>query len=296
MIGFDTKLRLTVYAHSDLCPLHHNELMVFSYLLFQDRYQTYPTYTVTAAKVGLHEKAVSDICDRLKGYGILSEDRRPSLNSGQLGWFREKNPTGPHISQRLAYRVTFVRDVRADNPLSANAISVYSYVHSLTLSKWKPKNITKAYIAAVLKLDVATVGESLRLLKDNKFLTVEEDPLLIGFKEPSASQMRCFADWREIREEKKSGGIFVVEAEVAPVQEKKYDNPVEQMAAYYDDYLRQHFGGDYEDFIQSVVDALKARNEAKPEAEWPRQAAKLARAIEGAVEKKRRASEGERLA
>jgi hypothetical protein len=226
MPQFEKKLTLSVFYPMEGCPLNHSDLLVFSYLAYQDRYQTFPAYRTTARRTGLNEKTVADSCGRLAELGLI-KDSRFSPEAVPADWFRLSGRNfGPHLSQRLVYWVSWVRAATPDNPLSVPAVSVYSYLRSKIEEHFTPKyGWSQAYIAKVLNLDAHTVHDSLTVLSAAELLSYCNSPLKLKLREVLSEDQLSYFAAPQAREEGGSVGfedspaadVGFADSEVAPM-------------------------------------------------------------------------------
>lgn len=288
MSQFNHKAKLTVYSNTADCPLSHNELCVYSYLLYQDRFsKARPSFKKVGIKTGLNERTVSGICDTLAARGLLDEDRKPDLPSEKRDWFRIKSSFGEHITERLHYRQTYVRNPVADNPLSVAAVSVYSYMRIKAEEGFTPpQGWSQIYLAKVLKLDANTVSSALDALQAAGLLEYTSDPFEVALERTlTAAQLDWFADKKAFKEDKtKAVGTVGFKQKVprgqdsidddspdsgiAPQQPTFYNPEVEKMYAFLDNEIRRQLGGRHGSFITKMLAKTKSEGEFHKEEHW----------------------------
>ena len=185
---FDERLKdksyIQVLYTTKECPLLHTDLLVLSYLIYQDSYQRTPTHVEVARRTGLERHTVAASVERLRLHG-LTQDGRIVIPSENQGWFQP-------ASNKLGWR-NWVCYLRAEeSPLTVHAVSLLSHLwHCLT---FKPKRWSVEYLAAVMSMNRATVESSLELLKKHRFVAVTFDPFRFQLGRLSEAHLAFLAD------------------------------------------------------------------------------------------------------
>jgi hypothetical protein len=167
---FSGKRFFKVFATVNPCPLSLYDVLVYSYLVWQDSYGTHPNIVTISAGTGVCRNTVSEVLKRLAEHRLYREGR-VVLPDGLNNYFRMKlkPKQGEHFCKNVGGFVCYVGAAGEGNPLSLTAVVIYSYLLNCRLSEWTPpRGWSKAYIGTVLGLKASTVSDALDLLEANR--------------------------------------------------------------------------------------------------------------------------------
>jgi hypothetical protein len=184
------KRYLTVFKPTKDLPLNLRQLSVFSYYLFQDRYNTVPPYSVAATATGYDPETVSACCEHLRKFQFMDAGNKSTLTPERLNeFYLLKTGKDKHPSKRICWWRFYVRN--PEGPLTATAVSVWSFLWHVAHNPapGKPTDWSLAYIASCLHIKPETVVKSLEMLQKHGFLTWSKTPFVLKLTKPGPEQL-----------------------------------------------------------------------------------------------------------
>lgn len=278
------KAELTIYQPTKDCPLTQRDLMVWSYLFWQSAYKDKPNFKnpnfrKVSAKTGILPAAVSDICDNLKSFGLIGEDGIATLPDHHRDMFRESRSRGDHLTQRLAFQKTWVRNLEIRNPLGITSIYLYSFLRNKFATGFVPSGgWHKQYLATCLHCKADTITAGLAKLQDVGMIVHQASPFSVQMYENlTAEQLSYFADARPYREaaEEETGVFGFLPSPVAQNANKDYNLASVEQRTYLSLKISQLLGGQHANFVEKVVNKTREL----PKNEWDKCAQDFAERI-----------------
>lgn len=190
---FLNKKRIWIFTTEVVCPLRLAELVIYSYLAYQDQYDNFPALRSLCKATGVGFESCQRAISNLEAHGlVVHQEARPAPE----GWFKKKR--SDHIkpaSHFSSHYTTWTYYVRARNaPLTHAAVALYSFLRHCHFTKYTPKEgWTKAYFATLLRCKRETISAALESLQVAQFLTYD-DQLRITLYKLGDEQMKNFAE------------------------------------------------------------------------------------------------------
>lgn len=224
--AFANKRQVWVFTTEKECPLKLGQLIVYSYLAYQDRYDDCPSLRNLCTATGLGYKSCRSAVAALEEHGVVDG---VVVKPPPDGWFKQKRSIKPgsHFSMNYA---TWTFNVPASSkPLTYATVALYSFLRHCVVTKYMPREgWSKSYFATVLRCKRETVFVALEKLKKARFLDYNTD-LEIKLYELNAEQMKLFAD-KPVKPERKPKVEFVDEPAPSP---NPTDSPTSDEPSYF---------------------------------------------------------------
>ena len=196
---FAAKKAVWVFTTLAECPLKHSEVVIYSYLAYQHRYDSVPNLKQTVKATGFGFRCVRAAIESLTERGAL--DAEGAVKPPPDGWFKMKHEdtikSHSHFSTHYTHWTCYVR--KHKSALSNLTLAVYCFIRHCAVTDYTPEvGWSKSYLAVVLRCKRETVGDCLLLLKDAGLLAWDSDLNFTLFK-LTTTHMNCFADKEQQR-------------------------------------------------------------------------------------------------
>ena len=157
---FDDAKYLAVFKIHNHAELSIRHSAIYSYIAYQDSYQSFPKKRLVASNTGVSESFVSKAMEDLTILGLIRNDQATPNNLTK--WFLPKRKQAIHWSKSLQYFPIYVRAV--DSELTFNESVIYSYLRHLASKGTDTSSV--AYIVKCLGITDKTVSKSIRRLHE----------------------------------------------------------------------------------------------------------------------------------
>jgi len=237
---YEKRLCVYVFCPSGEATLAWTDLIVYSYLAYQDRYGKQPTTNRLAYLTGLSNGAVDEARARLSACSLVVDGKPVPKDA----WFWTKESKGAHWSTRYAYWRCLVR--AEESPLTATDTMVFSYLMDKKLSGFVPqRGWSYEYVATALCMTPKTVASCL-----DRLASVE--PRLFQRKGNQWGLPSCLVGpqtlWFKTREKPTRAKPFFEfdpsEPAPEPVVKAERNDATKKAVKLLGDYIADHVGRD----------------------------------------------------
>ena len=221
MIGKGKKY-VKVFQPSKACRLSWSELVVYSYLAYQDAYGEFPPAMRVVRATGLARNTVKAAISRLAELGLVQDQH---VQAPFPGWFAAaKRRDGSHWRDSLAYWHLLVRAPSSE--LTSIQAGLLCYLWHCSRTNYAPRNGWSIRLLSILfRAKRETIKAALVVLQANDLLRFQvrgKEGVSITIQTPRQFHLEHFQNTAEQEEREEH---FIIETDILPdVKEHEAEN------------------------------------------------------------------------